>query len=362
MFTIELVPFWQSDLTARPVTSRNDRAPRRTMESVKQFIEASERRSALVARLRGMLEASVPFPPESPATPKSELNFAKGFPEPAEEEEEEEWDEWEHYYKELWNPEPDGDGTETNGAQIFVSLVDQADPSAHPQELDASDPAYLYSNWKFLLEQLKKGERPRPTFSNWVSMYHNANNYDKARPEGSEDPVPHLDKAMAEFNTALALMGASDENKYVSYAISTSTGAGSVFWHFKRALANLEDYGEEGGGASARYAAQKREMREAVEHRIAVCLERNEAAWQSFAQTARDAAEAAAASDETDEALASVWMDVEDCWTIAISAKNGLKENGAANEWDFSGPEGEECEKGIAEAVAKQKAARENAK
>ena len=332
------------------------------MESVKQFIEASERRSALVARLRGMLEASVPFPPESPATPKSELNFAKGFPEPAEEEEEEEWDEWEHYYKELWNPEPDGDGTETNGAQIFVSLVDQADPSAHPQELDASDPAYLYSNWKFLLEQLKKGERPRPTFSNWVSMYHNANNYDKARPEGSEDPVPHLDKAMAEFNTALALMGASDENKYVTYAIRTSTGAGSVFWHFKRALANLEDYGEEGGGASARYAAQKREMREAVEHRIAVCLERNEAAWQSFAQTARDAAEAAAASDETGEALAAVWMDVEDCWTIAISAKNGLKENGAANEWDFSGPEGEECEKGIAEAVAKQKAARENAK
>ena len=80
-------------------------------------------------------------------------------------------------------------------------------------------------------------------------MYHNANNYDKARPEGSEDPVPHLDKAMAEFNTALALMGASDENKYVSYAISTSTGAGSVFWHFKRALANLDDYGEEGGNA-----------------------------------------------------------------------------------------------------------------
>jgi hypothetical protein len=31
-------------------------------------------------------------------------------------------------------------------------------------------------------------------------------------------------------------------------------------------------------------------------------------------------------------------------------------------DWDFSGPEGEECEKGIAEAVAKQKAARESAK
>jgi hypothetical protein len=49
-------------------------------------------------------------------------------------------------------------------------------------------------------------------------------------------------------------------------------------------------------------------------------------------------------------------------WTIAISNKNGLKENGAEHEWDFSGPEGEECEKGIAEAVAKQKAARESAK
>ena len=328
------------------------------MESVNQFIEASERRSALVARLRGMLEASVPLPPESPATPKSELNFAKGFPEPAEDDEYPAY--WEYLYKELWNPEPEGDGTETNGAQIFVSLVDQEDPSEPPGRLDASDPAYLYSNWKFLLEELKKGEKF--TFSNWVSMYHNANNYDKARPDGSEDPVPHLDKAMAEFNTAMIMMSASDENHYVTYAITTSTGAGSAFWHFKRALANLEDYGEEGGGASARYAAQKREMREVVEHRITMCLERNEASWQSNAQRARDAADAAAASDATGEELAAVWMDVEDLWTIAISNKNGLKENGAEHEWDFSGPEGEECEKGIAEAVAKQKAARESAK
>jgi len=328
------------------------------MESVKQFIEASERRSALVARLRGMLEASVPLPPESPATPKSELNFAKGFPEPAEDDEYPAY--WEYLYKELWNPEPEGDGTETNGAQIFVSLVDQEDPSEPPGRLDASDPAYLYSNWKFLLEELKKGEKY--TFSNWVSMYHNANNYDKARPDGSEDPVPHLDKAMAEFNTAMIMMSASDENHYVTYAITTSTGAGSAFWHFKRALANLEDYGEEGGGASARYAAQKREMREVVEHRITMCLERNEASWQSNAQRARDAADAAAASDATGEELAAVWMDVEDLWTIAISNKNGLKENGAEHEWDFFGPEGEECEKGIAEADAKEKAAREKAK
>jgi hypothetical protein len=33
-----------------------------------------------------------------------------------------------------------------------------------------------------------------------------------------------------------------------------------------------------------------------------------------------------------------------------------------SNEPDYSGPEGEECEKGIAEADAKEKAAREKAK
>ena len=332
------------------------------MESVKQFIEASERRSALVARLRGMLEASVPLPPESPATPKSELNFAKGFPEPAEDDEYPAY--WEYLYKELWNPEPEGDGTETNGAQIFVSLVDQEDPSEHPESLDPSEPAYLYSNWKFILEQLKKGEER--TFRNWVRMYpHNANNYDKARPEGSEDPVPHLDKAMAEFNTAMIMMGATDlDYHYVTHAIRTSTGEGSAIWHFKRALANLEDYGEVGGGASARYAAQKSEMRKVIEHRLKEHLEANEVAWQSNAQRARDAAGAAAASDATGDELAAVWADVEDCWTIAIAAKNGAKESdfGALDDWDFSGPEGEECEKGIAEAVAKQKAARESAK
>ena len=328
------------------------------MESVKQFIEASERRSALVARLRGMLEASVPLPPESPATPKSELNFAKGFPEPAEDDEYPAY--WEYLYKELWNPEPEGDGTETNGAQIFVSLVDQEDPSEHPESLDTSDPAYLYSNWKFILEQLKKGEEH--TFKIWESYYPSANNY----PEGSEDsiPVPHLDKAMAEFNQAIVMMTFPDENHYVAHAIRTSTRDmyGSAFWHFKRALANLEDYGEVGGGASARYAAQKSEMREVVEQRIKMHLESNEVAWQSNAQRARDAADAAAASDATGEELAAVWADVEDCWTIAIAAKNGAKEDGMPWDWDFSGPEGEECEKGIAEAVAKQKAARESAK
>jgi hypothetical protein len=60
--------------------------------------------------------------------------------------------------------------------------------------------------------------------------------------------------------------------------------------------------------------------------------------------------------------LAAVWADVEECWTIAIDAKNGATEDGMPWDWDFSGPEGEECEKGIAEAVAKQKAARESAK
>jgi hypothetical protein len=200
------------------------------MESVKQFIEAAERRSALVARLRGMLEASVPLPPESPATPKSELNFAKGFPEPAEDDEYPAY--WEYLYKELWNPEPEGDGTETNGAQIFVSLVDQEDPSEHPQSLDASDPAYLYSNWKFLLEQVEEGLK-KYTFSNWVSMYPIANNYDKARPDGSEDPVPHLDKAMAEFNTAMIMMSASDENHYVTLCHSNQHRGGERFLAFQ---------------------------------------------------------------------------------------------------------------------------------
>jgi hypothetical protein len=56
-----------------------------------------------------------------------------------------------------------------------------------------------------------------------------------------------------------------------------------------------------------------------------MCLERNEVAWQSNAQRARDAADAAAASDATGEELAAVWEDVEDCWTIAIAAKNGAE-------------------------------------
>jgi hypothetical protein len=167
---------------------------------------------------------------------------------------------------------------------------------------------------------------------------------------------------MAEFNQAMIMMTFPDENHYVTHAIRTGTGDGSAFWHLKRALANLEDYGEVGGGASARYAAQKSEMREVVEQRIKMHLESNEVAWQSNAQRARDAADAAAASDATGEELAAVWEDVEECWTIAIAAKNGAKEDGYPWDWDFSGPEGEECEKGIAEAVAKQKAARESAK
>ena len=123
------------------------------MESVEAFIEASTRRSALVARLRGMLDASVPVPPESPATPKSELNFAKGFPEPAKDENPELLD---LLYKELWNPEPEGDGTETNGAQVFVSQVDPADPSVDPWDLPKTAPEFLYSHWKHFLDLAKK--------------------------------------------------------------------------------------------------------------------------------------------------------------------------------------------------------------
>jgi hypothetical protein len=149
-------------------------------------------------------------------------------------------------------------------------------------------------------------------------------------------------------------------------AYAVCLGRGGAYECYERALAELEDYGEESGGASARYAAQKSEMREVVEQRIKMHLESNEVAWQSNAQRARDAADAAAASDATGEehwrVLAAMWADVEECWTIAIAAKNGAKEDGMPWDWDFSGPEGEECEKGIAEAVAKQKAARESAK
>ena len=90
------------------------------MESVNAFIDEAPRGARRSSRV---CAACWTLPCLSHLIPRdAEIgNFAKGFPEPAKDEYPEFWD---LLYKELWNPEPEGDGTETNGAQIFVSQVD----------------------------------------------------------------------------------------------------------------------------------------------------------------------------------------------------------------------------------------------
>jgi hypothetical protein len=342
------------------------------MESVEAFIEASTRRSALVARLRGMLEASVPVPPESPATPKSELNFAKGFPEPAKDENPELLD---LLYKELWNPEPEGDGTETNGAQIFVSQVDPADPSVDPLDLPRTAPEFLYSHWKHFLDHAKKDNDEKHShvfyLRNFRNGYNNANNYDN----GGRENLPHLDKAMAWFNEGVfrEFGFVYDISRYCPDASAVCLGRGGAYWCYERALAELEDYGEESGGASARYAAQKREVRANIEARMAPIPQRNAELWSVNVQAARDQSAAAAAREAADDLAEAIdaWVEAQRKWHRAAVTRNGYsgeKEVGKSdadyysNEPDYSGPEGEECEKGIAEADAKEKAAREKAK
>jgi len=97
---------------------------------------------------------------------------------------------------------------------------------------------------------------------------------------------------------------------------------------------------------------------------MSALLERNAEAWVVNSRAARDAAAVAAACDAANDfaKAADAWEDAKDKWTLAIAEKNGQKEDCEVYEWDFSGPEGEECEKGIAEADAKEKAAREKAK
>ena len=93
---------------------------------------------------------------------------------------------------------------------------------------------------------------------------------------------------------------------------------------------------------------------------MAALLERNAEAWVVNSRAARDAAAVDAANDFAK--AADAWEDAKDKWTLAIAEKNGQKKDCEVYEWDFCGPEGEECEKGIAEADAKEKAAREKAK
>lgn len=322
------------------------------MESVEAFIEASTRRSALVARLRGMLDASVPVPPESPATPKSELNFAKGFPEPAKDEYPEFWD---LLYKELWNPEPEGDGTETNGAQIFVSLVDPADPSVDTWDLPKTAPEFLYSHWKYFLDGAKKNAKKNddenykhvPYLGRFRDGYNNANNYDNV---GRED-LPHLDKAMAWFNEGVVheFGFVEDFTRYCPDASAVCLGRGGAYWCYERALAELEEYGEESGGASARYAAQKREVRANIEARMAPIPQRNAEFWSVNVQAARDQSAAAAAFEAADDLAAAfeAWRIAQQKWYCAAFTRNGRTEEG---EVDYSGPEGEECKKGFDDA------------
>ena len=340
------------------------------MESVNAFIEASTRRSALVARLRGMLDASVPVPPESPATPKSELNFAKGFPEPAKDEYPEFWD---LLYKELWNPEPEGDGTETNGAQIFVSQVDPADPSVDPWDLPKTAPEFLYSHWKHFLDLAKKdydenhkGQKAidsprRPSISllgPFRDGYNNANNYDNV---GREN-LPHLDKAMAWFNEGVVheCGFVVDITLFCPDARAVCLGRGGAYWCYERALAELEDYGEESGGASARYAAQKREVRANIEARMARIQQRNEELWSVNVQAARDQSAAAAACEAADDLAAAfdAWFTAEQKWYCAAFTRNGYNEEGGV---DYSGPEGEECKKGFDHAQERKDAVDEKA-
>lgn len=344
------------------------------MESVNAFIEASTRRSALVARLRGMLDASVPVPPESPATPKSELNFAKGFPEPAKDEYPEFWD---LLYKELWNPEPEGDGTETNGAQIFVSQVYLADPSVDPFDLHAPEktaPEFLYSHWKHFLDLAKKdydenhkGQKARenPRLSSFSFLhqfrdgYNNANNYDNV---GREN-LPHLDKAMAWFNEGVVheCGFVPDHTSFCPDAYAVCLGRGGAYECYERALAELEDYGEESGGASARYAAQKREVRANIEARMARIRQRNEELWSVNVQAARDQSEAAAAFEAADDLAAAfdAWYAAETKWYCAVFTRNGYSSE--VGGIDYSGPEGEECKKGEAHAQERKEAVREKA-
>ena len=253
------------------------------MESVNVFIEASTRRSALVARLRGMLDASVPVPPESPATPKSELNFAKGFPEPAKDEYPEFWD---LLYKELWNPNPKATARRRTARKFSLAKSIRRIPAwipgicqNHPTFCTATETPILRKGLRREPQGPEAIDNPRrPSISllePFRDGYNNANNYDNV---GREN-LPHLDKAMAWFNEGVVheCGFVVDITLFCPDARAVCLGRGGAYWCYERALAALEDSGEESGGASARYAAQKREVRANIEARMARIQQRNEA-------------------------------------------------------------------------------------
>ena len=329
------------------------------MESVNAFIEASTRRSALVARLRGMLDASVPVPPESPATQKSELNFAKGFPEPAKDEYPEFWD---LLYKELWNPEPEGDGTETNGAQIFVSQVDPADPSVDPWDLPKTAPEFLYSHWKHFLDLAKKdydenhkGQKAidsprRPSISllgPFRDGYNNANNYDNV---GREN-LPHLDKAMAWFNEGVVheCGFVVDITLFCPDARAVCLGRGGAYGVTARSRSS-KITGKKGG--ARRYAAV---ARGACEHRGYDGADPRET--RSSGQSTRALTKARPSFEEgTIPAAFDAWFTASARVLRGIYEERYNEEGGA-----ITGPEGEECKKGFDHAQERKDAVDEKA-
>ena len=122
-------------------------------------------------------------------------------------------------------------------------------------------------------------------------------------------------------------------------------GRGGAYWCYERALAELEDYGEESGGASARYAAQKREVRANIEARMArINSERGALVGQrSRARPKRAAAAAFEAADDLAAAF-DAWFTAEQKWYCAAFTRNGYNEEGGV---DYSGPEGESARRAL---------------
>jgi hypothetical protein len=310
------------------------------MDAIARFVEASDRRTRLVRRLKDMLDVSVPVPPDSPATPTSALNFAKGFPEPRVDTAYPEV--WNALYKELWDPRPEGNSTETNGADVYVDSETE------------TDGIRVLDLWNSALNEARRGAG----FDTFVAFAknHPVRSSQDARPKG------HIDVAMAYFNAGACQEAGFDEDERWPLLRFSACARGAEA-KFRRALTFLEDSGGGGGGASARYDAARAEVRERVEARIESALAAREEAWRVNSRAARESAETArtlAVADDAERA-GRAWKLVKTAWETAISAKNGTVNDATSYEWDFSGPEGKECERGIEEAVANIEAA-ENAR
>lgn len=284
-----------------------------------EIVAASTRRIELVERLRCMLDASVPVPPETPSTPTKDLGFSKGFPvvprwqgQPADVEV------WESLYKTLWRPgdgedyswvpESDGDDQHGTGDRKYEIVLDN--------NRDGDGPF----NWHETgLTRVFAGE-----FAESIEWFTKIELYDGAHP---------LDRARAVFNKGVLYGHTDGKNGRVPNAIHE--------FHKAHELLTTKA-GTERGWASDPIVAD-------AESRENVLTQERDATWRTNADAAKALeleAEALAVAKQWDNAI-EAWGKCETAWGFAGDARDGTFGHGTEDAF------GTDVEARIADARAK---------